>query len=242
VRGGDRCLHWRTLLAAMAAPCDLTTAAAAATAASATATTARLRRHCRLVLPPPPPPLPPSPSVVRYGRASFGILLLQDLAVVPLLVAIPLLAGTGGSMAKALTSAAAKACIALGVIAFLGQNVLDRLFFLVARSRSQEAFLAVILLTVMSMSSLTEGLGLSNTLGAFLAGVLLSETKYRYQVSACSRAICSCCTSQYTGHVILHSILVMLTLQARDSCKDEVPLPGERLQSCNLQLLRFIYV
>ncbi|KAG5185932.1 Sodium/hydrogen exchanger family-domain-containing protein [Tribonema minus] len=120
----------------------------------------------------------------RYGRASFGILLLQDLAVVPLLVAIPLLAGTGGSMAKALTSAAAKACIALGTIAFLGQNVLDRLFFLVARAKSQEAFLAVILLTVMSMSSLTEGLGLSNTLGAFLAGVLLSETKYRYQVEA----------------------------------------------------------
>jgi len=120
----------------------------------------------------------------RYGRASFGILLLQDLAVVPLLVAIPLLAGTGGSVAKALGSAATKACIALGTIAFLGQNVLDRLFFLVARSRNQEAFLAVILLTVLSMSGLTEGLGLSNTLGAFLAGVLLSETKYRYQVEA----------------------------------------------------------
>jgi monovalent cation:H+ antiporter-2, CPA2 family len=101
---------------------------------------------------------------------------------VPLLVAIPLLAGTGGSMAKALGSAAAKACIALGTIAFVGKNVLDRLFFLVARSKSQEAFLAVILLTVMGMSSLTEGLGLSNTLGAFLAGVLLSETKYRYHI------------------------------------------------------------
>jgi monovalent cation:H+ antiporter-2, CPA2 family len=118
---------------------------------------------------------------------------------VPLLVAIPLLAGTGGSMAKALGSAAAKACIALGTIAFVGKNVLDRLFFLVARSKSQEAFLAVILLTVMGMSSLTEGLGLSNTLGAFLAGVLLSETKYRYDI-ICYTISSSC----YDTIIVLH--------------------------------------
>lgn len=119
---------------------------------------------------------------VRYGRASFGILLLQDLAVVPLLVSIPLLAGAGSGLVRALAMAGVKTVLALTIILFLGKNVLDRLFFLVARARSQEAFLAVILLTVLSMSSLTEGLGLSNTLGAFLAGLMLSETKYRYQV------------------------------------------------------------
>jgi Kef-type K+ transport system membrane component KefB len=58
------------------------------------------------------------------------------------------------------------------------------MFKIVAQAQSQEAFLGVILLTVLSMSFMTEGLGLSNTLGAFLAGVLLSETKYRYQVEA----------------------------------------------------------
>lgn len=58
----------------------------------------------------------------------------------------------------------------------------DRFFNFVAKAESHEAFLAVILLTVLAMSALTEGLGLSNTLGAFMAGVLLSETKYRYQV------------------------------------------------------------
>lgn len=63
-----------------------------------------------------------------------------------------------------------------------GKNVLSRFFLLVAKSKSQEAFLAVILLTVISLSSITEGLGLSGTLGAFLAGTLLADTKYTPQV------------------------------------------------------------
>jgi hypothetical protein len=119
----------------------------------------------------------------RYGRASFGVLLFQDLAVVPLLVITPLLAAGGGSaMAWAMGWAAFKAGIAFTLILLTGKFVLDRVFNFVAKSRSQEAFLSVILVTVLTMSNLTEGLGLSNTLGAFLAGVLLSETKYRYQV------------------------------------------------------------
>lgn len=60
--------------------------------------------------------------------------------------------------------------------------MLNRVFLLVAKSKSQEAFLAVILLTVIALSTITEGLGLSGTLGAFLAGTLLSETKYTPQV------------------------------------------------------------
>ena len=120
----------------------------------------------------------------RFGKASFGILLFQDLAVVPLLVVTPILAGSGQGLASALGSALVKASMALGSIAFAGRVVLNPLFKLVAQAQSQEAFLGVILLTVLSMSFMTEGLGLSNTLGAFLAGVLLSETKYRYQVEA----------------------------------------------------------
>lgn len=120
----------------------------------------------------------------RFGRSSFGVLLFQDLAVVPLLVVTPILAGTGTGLASALGSAVLKASIALGAIAFAGRVVLDPFFKLVAQAKSQEAFLGVILLTVLSMSFMTEGLGLSNTLGAFLAGVLLSETKYRFQVEA----------------------------------------------------------
>jgi hypothetical protein len=110
--------------------------------------------------------------------------LVQDLAVVPLLVVTPLLAvGGGSSMAWAIGWAGFKAVIAFGLIVFVGKFCLDRFFNFVAKSESHEAFLAVILVTVLTMSNLTEGLGLSNTLGAFMAGVLLSETKYRYQVN-----------------------------------------------------------
>ncbi len=120
----------------------------------------------------------------RFGKAAFGILLFQDLAVVPLLVVTPILAGGGQGLASALGSALVKAGIALSGIAFTGRWLLNPLFKLVAQANSQEAFLGVILLTALSMSFMTEGLGLSNTLGAFLAGVLLSETKYRYQIEA----------------------------------------------------------
>jgi monovalent cation:proton antiporter-2 (CPA2) family protein len=120
----------------------------------------------------------------RYGKASFGVLLFQDLAVVPLLVVTPILAGSGTGLAAAVSSAVIKANMALGSIALVGHFLLNPLFKIVAEAKSQEAFLGVILLTVLSMSFMTEGLGLSNTLGAFLAGVLLSETKYRYQIEA----------------------------------------------------------
>jgi len=118
----------------------------------------------------------------RFGEASFAVLLLQDLAVVPLLVLTPILAGTGGSLGSALSSAGIKALMALGIIGAVGKFGLVQLFDFVAAANNQQAFLALIILTVVSMSLLTEGLGLSNTLGAFLAGVLLSETKHKHKI------------------------------------------------------------
>ena len=123
----------------------------------------------------------------RFGRASFGILLFQDLAVVPLLVVVPLLSTGGGdlsSLIKALWTAAGKAAIALGIIFLGGKTCLEPVFRFGASAKSPEAFVATILVTVLAMSTLTESLGLSDTLGAFLAGVLLAETKYRHQIEA----------------------------------------------------------
>ena len=120
----------------------------------------------------------------RVGRASFGILLLHDLAVVPLLVIVELLAKGGSGLGKALGIAGVKTVVAVSSMSFAGRKLLDPLFFFVARSSSQEAFLSIILTTVLLMSFITQGIGLSNTLGAFLAGLLLAETKYRYQVES----------------------------------------------------------
>lgn len=120
----------------------------------------------------------------RHGKASFGILLLQDLAVVPLLIIVQLLSEGGSGIQRALLIAATKAIVTLSTMSVLGKKFLDPIFSQVAKSKSHEAFLSIILATVLLMSFLTEGIGLSHSLGAFLAGLLLSETRYRYQIEA----------------------------------------------------------
>lgn len=118
------------------------------------------------------------------GKHSFGVLLLQDLAVVPLLVVTPLLASTGDtSVTTAVIKALVQFSMALVSIALFGTLIMPPLFKAVlTKAHSQEATIAVSLATILGMSFLTEGLGLSNTLGAFLAGVLLSETPFRHTV------------------------------------------------------------
>lgn len=118
----------------------------------------------------------------QYGRSSFGTLLLQDLMVVPLLVITPILAGNGGSPKEAVAKALLQVTMALSFIGVFGKVLLGPLFDLVVGSKSQESLIAMILATVLGMSFLTEGLGLSNTLGAFLSGMLIAETKHRHNV------------------------------------------------------------
>lgn len=120
----------------------------------------------------------------RHGKASFGILLLQDLAVVPLIVVVELLSKGSTALGKALAIAGVKAVVTLSTMSFFGRKLIDPMFYAVAKSSSQEAFLSIILSTVLLMSFVTQGIGLSDTLGAFLAGLLLAETKYRYQIEA----------------------------------------------------------
>lgn len=120
----------------------------------------------------------------RHGKASFGILLLQDLAVVPLLVVVELLSRGGSGLGKALALAAVKVVCVVTSMSLVGRRILDPMFGKVATSKSQEAFLSIILATVLLMSFVTKGIGLSDTLGAFLAGILLSETSYRYQIES----------------------------------------------------------
>ncbi|HQR11022.1 MAG TPA: monovalent cation:proton antiporter-2 (CPA2) family protein [Casimicrobiaceae bacterium] len=117
-----------------------------------------------------------------HGRDSLAILLFQDLAVVAFLIIIPSLGRGGGEMAMELELAALKAGVALTLILYFGQRPMRKWFHVVARQRSSELFVLNVLLVTLGLASLTAYLGLSLALGAFLAGMLIAETEYRYQV------------------------------------------------------------
>ena len=117
-----------------------------------------------------------------HGREVIGVLLAQDLAVVPLLVLVPALARAEGELAGALGLAALKAAVILGAVLWLGQKLMPSWFHLVAKRRSHELFIINVLFITLASAYLTELAGLSLALGAFVAGVLISETQYRHQV------------------------------------------------------------
>ncbi len=118
----------------------------------------------------------------KHGREIIGVLLFQDLAVVPLLIVVPALSQSPEAMAGTLAVAALKAAVVLSLILFFGQRLMRGWFHIVARRRSAELFMLNVLLVTLGLAWLTELAGLSLALGAFLAGMLISETEYRYQV------------------------------------------------------------
>ena len=117
-----------------------------------------------------------------HGRQIFGALLFQDLAVVPLLILIPAFAKGADEMGTALALALLKAIAVLGFLLFVGQRIMRPWFQWVAARKSPEVFTLNLLLFTLGLAFLTETAGLSLALGAFLAGMLVSETEYRYQV------------------------------------------------------------
>jgi monovalent cation:proton antiporter-2 (CPA2) family protein len=119
----------------------------------------------------------------KYAGRAFPILLFQDLAVIPLLAAIPVVAGE--MIAEDDQSASLAAAKAIGVIAALvlsGRFLLNPLLRIAASSGSREAFAAIALFIVAGTSLLVDWAGLSMALGAFLAGVMLAESAYKHQV------------------------------------------------------------
>ncbi len=117
-----------------------------------------------------------------HGKRIMGVLLFQDLAVIPLLVMIPVLALPGERIAVEIGAALLKAGVVLAVILTLGQRIMRPLFHLIAAQKSSELFVLAVLLVTLGLAWATEASGLSLALGAFLAGMLISETEYRYQV------------------------------------------------------------
>ncbi|MDZ7937496.1 MAG: monovalent cation:proton antiporter-2 (CPA2) family protein [Rhodoferax sp.] len=118
----------------------------------------------------------------EHGKRVMGVLLFQDLAVVPLLVLIPALGASGEQLFEALALAAVKAVVLVTLLLVGGQHLMHRWLTLVARRKSDELFVLNLLFITLGLAWLTELAGLSLALGAFVAGMLISETEYKHQV------------------------------------------------------------
>jgi len=120
----------------------------------------------------------------EHGRHIIGVLLFQDLAVVPLLILIPALASHSGELPRLLLFAAIKAVLVLAIILLAGGRVLQPWLRIVVKRKSDELFMLNLLLLTLGLAWITELAGLSLALGAFLAGMLIAETPYKAQVEA----------------------------------------------------------
>lgn len=117
------------------------------------------------------------------GRGVFSILLLQDLAVVPMIILVSLLGqSSGDAFLFAVVVAIVKAIVAIGGIYLLGRRAIRPLFHHLGISGQTDTFMALTLLAILGIAALTSLAGLSMALGAFLAGLLLAETEYRHEV------------------------------------------------------------
>ncbi|WP_088966596.1 monovalent cation:proton antiporter family protein [Vogesella sp. LIG4] len=144
-------------------------AIAAALTMSSTAIVSKLLSE-RLELPQP------------HGQLAMGVLLFQDIAVVPLLILLPAFAANSSSLWQDLGLALVKVVLVLSLLLVFGQKLMRRWFHLVARQRSGELFMINVLLVTLGVALITQLAGLSLALGAFVAGMLISETEYRFQV------------------------------------------------------------
>ncbi|ADI28623.1 monovalent cation:proton antiporter-2 (CPA2) family protein [Methylotenera versatilis] len=120
----------------------------------------------------------------RHGRLSIGVLLFQDIAVVPILVLIPALGVVGTNLTDVLGLAMLKAAGMLLFLFTIGKWLINPWFNLVAGQRSRELFVMNVLMVTLLLAYATKLAGLSYALGAFIAGMLISETKFRYQVES----------------------------------------------------------
>ncbi len=117
-----------------------------------------------------------------HGKRVMGVLLFQDLAVVPLLVLVPALGAPGEQLFQTVLVATLKATLLITLLLVGGQHVMRWWLTLVARRKSAELFVLNLLLITLGLAWLTELAGLSLALGAFIAGMLISETQYKLQV------------------------------------------------------------
>ena len=123
-------------------------------------------------------------TLTQFGRAAIAILLVQDVAVGPLLVLVGALGQAGGALALGILAAFGKAVLVVLVVAFTARFLIRPVLQFVAGVAADEVFTATALLIVLASSFATEQAGLSLELGAFVAGLMLADTEYRHQIAA----------------------------------------------------------
>lgn len=116
-----------------------------------------------------------------HGRTALAILIFQDIIVVPMMLVTPMLAGQEGNLTEAIFILLGEALAIIGLTYVLAQYIMPRLLFQVARMRSQEIFLISIVVICFAIAWFTSSLGLSLSLGAFLAGLIISKSEYSHQ-------------------------------------------------------------
>jgi CPA2 family monovalent cation:H+ antiporter-2 len=123
-------------------------------------------------------------TLTQLGRLAIGILLVQDLAVGPLLVLVNVLSGVGGSIALGFLTALAKGAVVVFLVVGISRYLLPLVLEYIAAVASDEVFTAATLLIVLGASFATEEAGLSTALGAFVAGLMVADSEYRHQIAA----------------------------------------------------------
>ena len=116
-----------------------------------------------------------------HGRTALGILIFQDIIIVPMILVTPLLAGTTGNAGESVLVLIAKGIGIIGLVIVSAKWIVPRILYQIARTRSQELFLLSIIVICLAVAWTTSSAGLSLALGAFLAGLIISESEYSHQ-------------------------------------------------------------
>jgi CPA2 family monovalent cation:H+ antiporter-2 len=120
----------------------------------------------------------------EFGRNSLGILIFQDMAVIPILLLITIFTSHDKSISELMTDTAINAVLALGILILIGKLALKHVFKAVSNTNSKEIYMGSILLTVVGASYIAHHFGFSYSLGGFIAGMMIADTIYKYQVEA----------------------------------------------------------
>lgn len=120
----------------------------------------------------------------QYGRKALGILLFQDIAVIPLLLLVDIFSSNNQDITQLILTTLISVVILLTLLYLIGKYLIDRVFRFVIRASSQEIFILTLLFIVIGASCMAHYFGFSYSLGAFIAGALIAETKYKHKIEA----------------------------------------------------------